>query len=74
MDKSTKYWKIAKKNLLRKGNEISGTTIKGYDFNKGVNYNEIVKKFASTGFQASQFAKAIEITNEMIVKNAFIYL
>jgi deoxyhypusine synthase len=66
--------KIAKKNLLREGDETSGTEIKGYDFNNGVNYKEIISSFSSTGFQASHFSKAIEITNKMIQEKAFIFL
>lgn len=66
--------KIAKKNILRKSEEISGTTIKGYDFDKGVNYEEIIRGYKSTGFQASNFFRAIEITKKMIENKAFIFL
>ncbi len=66
--------KKARKILLREGREIEGTAIKGYDFDKGVDYKEIVSKFASSGFQASHLANAIQITNKMIDEKAFIYL
>lgn len=66
--------KTAKKNLLRKSEEASGIAIRGYDFNKGVDYSEIVKSFSSTGFQASNLNKAIEITKKMISDEAFIFL
>jgi deoxyhypusine synthase len=66
--------KIARKNLLRKSEEAEGIVIKGYDFDDGVDYGEIVRSFASTGFQASQLAKAIEIANKMIKDNTFIFL
>ena len=66
--------KIAKKNLLRKSEETSGIKIRGYDFSKGANYKEIVKSFGSTGFQASNFHRAIEITNKMVKEGAFIFL
>jgi len=66
--------KIAKKNLLRKSSESKGISVKGYDFNKGVNYTDIVKSFKSTGFQATHLSRAIEITNEMIKQKAFIFL
>ncbi len=65
---------IARKNLLRKSEEAEGIPIKGYDFNKGIDYKEIVKSFTSTGFQASQFSKAVDITNKMIKEKAFIFL
>ena len=72
--KSKENEKTAKKNLLREGEEVSGVKIEGYDFNKGVNYEKIVESFGSTGFQASHLSKAIEITNDMIKENAFIFL
>jgi len=74
MTKNNKNEQIARKNLLRKSQEIAGTAIRGYDFNKGVNYNELVKSFSSTGFQAAQLARAIEITNKMLKEKAFVFL
>lgn len=65
---------MARKNLLRESEEVKGIAIKGYDFNQGVDYEAIVKSFASTGFQASHLSKAIEITNRMIKEEAFIFL
>lgn len=72
--KSDNNEKIARENLLREGSEIKGTVIEGYDFGKGVDYSEIVKGFSSTGFQASHFSRAVEITNKMIKDGAFVYL
>jgi deoxyhypusine synthase len=68
--------KIAKKNTLRKSESpnIKGITIKGHDFNKKTGYEEIVKSLSSSGFQASHLGRAIEITNEMIKENSFIFL
>ena len=66
--------KIARKNLLRKSEETEGIAIRGYDFNEGVNYEEIVKSYGCTGFQASHLSKAIEITRKMISEKAFIFL
>src|SRR3989344_7911383 len=64
----------AKKNLLRESTEPKGPPIEGYNFDKEINYENIIKSFSSTGFQASQFSKAIEIVNAMIENKAFIYL
>lgn len=66
--------KIARENLFRKSEEIEGIKIKGYNFDNGVNYEEIIKSFGSVGFQASSLNKAIEITKKMIKDNAFIFL
>jgi deoxyhypusine synthase len=66
--------KIARRNLLRKSSEAGGEKIEGYNFNKGVNYKEIIKSYKSTGFQATHLAKAIAITRKMIENKAFIFL
>ena len=66
--------KTAKSNLLRKSEEAHGLAIKGYDFDKGVDWEKIIDSFSSTGYQATHLAKAIEIINEMIKEKAFIYL
>ena len=66
--------KVARENILRKSEEVGGITIRGYDFNKGVDYKKILKSFSSTGIQASNFSKATEIINEMTSEKAFVYL
>lgn len=66
--------RIARKNLLRNGKESTGIPVKGYDFNQGVNWGKIIDSFASTGFQASHLSKAINICDEMVENNAFIFL
>ncbi len=65
---------IARKNILRDSEELTGTKIEGYDFNQGVDYEKLIGSFSSTGAQASQLSKAIEITNKMIEDEAFVYL
>lgn len=65
---------IARKHLLRKSTETKGTVVEGYDFSKGVDYRELVKSFATTGFQATHLSEAIKITNEMIREKASIFL
>lgn len=66
--------KIARENIFRKSSPVEGISIKGYDFDKGVDYNKIIDSYASTGFQATHFAKAIEIINKMIKEKVTIYL
>ncbi len=66
--------KIARKNLMRKSDEVSGAAVRGYDFNKGVNWEKIIESFGNMGFQATNLSRAIEITNEMIKEKAFIFL
>lgn len=65
---------IARKNVLRKSQESKGIAIKGYDFNKGVDYQGILESYAQTGFQATSLSQAIEIVNEMISQKATIFM
>jgi len=47
--------------------EVEGRDeVKGYDFNKGLNYDEVFKTYIHTGFQATALGKAIEEVNKMI--------
>jgi deoxyhypusine synthase len=66
--------KIARSNILRESEEVSGIAIKGWDFNEGVDYSGIFKGFERVGFQASNLNRAIKIVNKMISEKAFIYL
>jgi len=66
--------KISKENVLRDSKEADGRYVRGYDFNKGLNYDEILNSYASTGFQATSFSKAVNIINKMIQDNATIFL
>ncbi len=66
--------KKAKKNVIRESEEPKGLKIKGYDFNKGIDYNKILDSYLTTGFQATKLAKAIEIIKQMRKENCTIYL
>lgn len=66
--------KIARENILRKSEEASGMTVKGYDFNDGLDWNKVLDSYGSMGIQASNFAKAVEIVREMQKDKAFVYL
>ena len=54
--------------VLKKSVEMpkDAIQVKGYDFNQGVNYEELLKSFLTTGYQATHLGQAIEITKEMI--------
>lgn len=52
--------------MLFKNKDLTSPIVKGYDFNQGVNYEELFKSFATMGFQASHLSKAISIVNDMI--------
>ncbi len=66
--------KTSRENVLRNSEEPQGISVKGYDFNKGVDYEKLLDSYASTGFQATHFANAIEIVNKMIHDKATIFL
>src|SRR3989304_3062804 len=61
-------------NVLRKSGEIAGTSVKGYDFNKGIDYDKILDSYASTGFQATHLSKAVEVIKKMTAEKATIFL
>ncbi|CAA3016244.1 deoxyhypusine synthase [Olea europaea subsp. europaea] len=54
--------------VFKQSDSLDGicTTIEGYDFNKGVDYHEVLKSMVSTGFQASNLGDAIQLVNEML--------
>jgi deoxyhypusine synthase len=61
-------------NILKKSSEINGVSIKGYDFNEQFDFEKFMKSFLSTGFQASNLGKAIEIIKQMRDNHSYIYL
>jgi deoxyhypusine synthase len=66
--------KIAEKALLVDSEEPTGKSIKGYDFNEKFDVGKFLESYATTGAQASNLAKAIEIIKKMRKEKAFIYL
>ncbi len=72
--KKTKSEEIARKNVLRPSKEIEGISVKGYDFNQGVDYKKIIENYSSIGFQAVHFSKSIEIINKMIDEDVTVFL
>lgn len=59
---------IAKDAVLQKStfDLKDSAIIKGYDFNSGLNYDEILKSFATCGFQATNFDCAVKEINKML--------
>lgn len=46
--------------------EESCSQVAGYDFNRGINYDQILGSYLTTGFQATNFAKAVQEINKMV--------
>ena len=42
-------------------------TVRGYDFNNGVDYHKLFRSFSRTGFQATSVGKAIEEIDKMVI-------
>jgi deoxyhypusine synthase len=73
-NKSMNKADIASEALLVESQEPKGITIKGYDFNEKFDFKKFLDSYATTGAQASNLAKAIEIIQKMRKEKAFIYL
>jgi len=71
-DKSTE--EIARKNVLFESKEPEGKSIKGYDFDNGLDYDKLLDNYETIGFQATHFAQALKIINKMISEKCSIYL
>lgn len=40
--------------------------VRGYDFNRGVDYHAMLEAFGTTGFQATNFGRAVHQVNAMV--------
>lgn len=40
--------------------------VRGYDFNQGVDYERLLQSYATTGFQATLFSRAVDQINQMV--------
>ncbi|PSS20817.1 Deoxyhypusine synthase [Actinidia chinensis var. chinensis] len=54
--------------VFKESETLEGSCVKieGYDFNRGVNYSELLRSMVSTGFQASNLGDAIAVVNQML--------
>lgn len=57
---------IAADAVLFKSEKLESPTVVGYDFNCGVDYSALLDSYLTTGFQATNLAKAIEEVNRML--------
>lgn len=40
--------------------------VRGYDFSRGVDYHALLQAFGTTGFQATNFGRAVQQVNAMV--------
>ena len=67
------YEKVTSK-VLGESKKYEGDPCIGYDFEKGVDFDELMKAMKTTGFQAMNLSKVIDQINEMRKNDALIYL
>lgn len=64
-----------KENILKKSNTLDGwPEIKGYDFEEDFNFENFMKSYLTTGFQATCLGQAIETIKDMRKDKATIFL
>lgn len=44
--------------------------VQGYDFNRGVDYHALLDAYRTTGFQATNFGRAVQQVNAMVRRGA----
>lgn len=60
---------IAQEAVLRKtlnGSSYFKEEVKGYDWSEGINYENLLKTYKTSGFQSTNFGLAVEEINRMI--------
>ena len=67
------YEKVTSK-VLGESKKYEGDPCIGYNFDNGVDFDEMMKAMKSTGFQAHNLSKVIDQINEMRKNDALIYL
>lgn len=55
--------------VFRESENLDGNClqIEGYDFNRGVDYRQLLRSMLNTGFQASNLGDAIQVVNQMVL-------
>lgn len=69
-----KQLKDAKASIFKQSKPVEGAEVRGYNFNGGTDLKEMLKSFKTTGAQASELGKAIEIVKKMRKDKVRIFL
>ncbi len=64
----------AREHTMHASTEVEGMAVKGYDFDLGVDFDRLISSLYTTGHQASELARAIEVIKEMRKAKCAIYL
>lgn len=54
--------------------ELGTPDVRGYDFRGSFDFDDLLQSYATTGFQATQLAEAIDIAEQMQAADATVYL
>lgn len=59
---------IAKDAVLVASSKLPADTpvVSGYDWNKGLDYDRLLQTYLTSGFQATNFGKAVQEINNMV--------
>lgn len=62
---------IAKDAVLVSSSKLPDGTpqVIGYDWNNGINYDQLLDSYVNSGFQATNFGKAVNEINKMVTKD-----
>lgn len=64
----------AQSNVLVKSEPVEDGTpiVCGYDFNQGIDYERLFATYLTTGFQATNLARAVEVSIFCFYKNVLV--
>lgn len=76
MNNSEEVPKIAVEAAFKSSINLPESTpkVEGYDFSRGIDCEAILQSLATTGFQASNYGRAVEHVNKMVwyhIPNAY---
>lgn len=66
---------IAKEAVLVASAKLPDDTpvVTGYDWNNGINYDNLLESYLNSGFQATNFGKAVNEINKMVRMSSLLY-
>uniref|UniRef100_A0A0D6R9P7 Deoxyhypusine synthase n=1 Tax=Araucaria cunninghamii TaxID=56994 RepID=A0A0D6R9P7_ARACU len=68
MDKTEEFPSLAHASAFKSSESLSGKRpeVRGYDFNNGLDYDQLLQSMVTTGFQASHLGQAVNVVNRML--------
>ena len=64
----------ARKSQFKKSEDTRGLKVEGYDFDRGIDFREMLNRYRSSGFQAHMLSRAIDIIRKMREEKVRIFL